>query len=96
MFSSFVPVPPQMPPMPPPHPIPLNAIHLPGVNNGVGSSRKKLSNKRSGQSTQRNLINSSNNILNNFNSQASQEQYIPSFVSQNSQLSQGGIYSDYG
>ncbi|KAF7639132.1 hypothetical protein Mgra_00001367 [Meloidogyne graminicola] len=95
MFSSFVPVPPQMPPMPPPHPIPLNAIHLPGVNNGVGSSRKKLSNKRSGQSTQRNLINSSNNILNNFNSQASQEQFIPSFVSQNSQLSQGGIYSDY-
>jgi hypothetical protein len=102
MFSSFVPAPPQMPPMPPPHPVPLNAIHLPGLtNNGMGgggtsSSRKKMSKRSGGQSSRHNNSNSSSNIINNFNSQASQEQFLPGFISQNSQLSQGGIYSDYG
>uniref|UniRef100_A0A1I8BRP6 DNA helicase n=1 Tax=Meloidogyne hapla TaxID=6305 RepID=A0A1I8BRP6_MELHA len=95
MFSSFVPAPPQMPPMPPPYPVPLNSIHLPGVNNGMGGTTRKKMSKRSGQSQRSLNSSSSSNIINNFNSQASQEQFLPGFISQNSQLSQGGIYSDY-
>nr|CAD2149807.1 unnamed protein product [Meloidogyne enterolobii] len=96
MFSSFVPAPPQMPPMPPPHPIPLNSIHLSGVNNGIGGTTRKKMSKRSNSQRSSNST-SSTNIINNFNSQASQEQFLPGvgFISQNSQLSQGGIYSDY-
>nr|CAD2198210.1 unnamed protein product [Meloidogyne enterolobii] len=54
-------------------------------------SKRSIQSQRSSNST------SSTNIINNFNSQASQEQFLPGvgFISQNSQLSQGGFYSDY-